>query len=165
MNDSVNVRGQLGVASLPVSRSISTKVIPSRRLELRAGRPATASFMNSVQIGSAACEPVSADRRVVVEAHPDDGQQLRREADEPGVAQIVGGAALAGGIGREAHRARGGAGALVDDAAHHVGDEERGIGTRDLRVFRRCRSQLALAGLDVFSPLSGRTNPPLVKRV
>ena len=43
-----------------------------------------------------------AERLVVVEADPDDRQQLRREADEPGVAQVVGRAGLAGGVEREA---------------------------------------------------------------
>ena len=33
-----------------------------------------------------------ADGGVVVEAHPDDAQQVRRVAREPGVAQVVGGA-------------------------------------------------------------------------
>ena len=55
-----------------------------------------------------------AERLVVVEADPDDRQQLRREADEPGVAQIVGRAGLAGGVEREAGGARAGAGAFVD---------------------------------------------------
>src|SRR5688500_20125748 len=58
MNDSVNVRGQLGLASLPVSRSINTKLIPSGALNCELVRPASAAFMNPVQIGSAACEPV-----------------------------------------------------------------------------------------------------------
>ena len=63
--------------------------------------------MNSVQIGSAACVPLRPTGCVVVEADPDDGEQLGREADEPGVAQIVGRAALAGGVEREARwRAR-----------------------------------------------------------
>src|SRR5689334_17248148 len=43
-----------------------------------------------------------ADWLVVVETDPGDGQQLGREADEPGIAQIVGRAGLAGGIEREA---------------------------------------------------------------
>src|SRR5207249_1544897 len=34
------------------------------------------------------------ERVVVVEADPDDHQQIRREADEPGVASIVGGTGL-----------------------------------------------------------------------
>src|SRR3954471_21209210 len=37
-----------------------------------------------------------AEHLVVVEADPDHRQQLRREADEPGIAEIVGGAGLAG---------------------------------------------------------------------
>ena len=56
--------------------------------------------MNAVQIGSAACVPLKPERLVVVEPDPDHRQQLRREADEPGVAQIVGRARLAGGIER-----------------------------------------------------------------
>ncbi len=53
---SVIVRGQPGSASLPVSRSISAKVMPSGAFERRRSAcPASAVFMNSVQIGSAAC--------------------------------------------------------------------------------------------------------------
>ena len=66
------------------------------------GRPASAVFMNSVQIGSAAWVPLRRQRLVVVVADPDDGEQLGREADEPGVAQVVGRAGLAGGVEREA---------------------------------------------------------------
>ena len=71
-----------------------------------------------------------AERLVVVEPHPDDGQQLGCEADEPRIAQVVGGARLAGGFRREPRRARRRAGALVDYAAHHVGHEKRGVGAR-----------------------------------
>ena len=62
--------------------------------------------MKAVQIGSADCAPLSPSDLVVVEADPDDGQQLGREADEPRVAQVVGGAGLAGGVEREAGGAR-----------------------------------------------------------
>ena len=58
--------------------------------------------MNGVQIGSAACAPDKPERLVVVEPDPDDRQQLRREADKPGVAQIVGGPGLACGVQLEA---------------------------------------------------------------
>ena len=72
------------------------------RVEGRLGRPASADFMNSVQIGSAACVPVRPTGWLSSKPHPDDGEQLGREADEPGVAQIVGRAALAGGVEGEA---------------------------------------------------------------
>ena len=95
-------RGQPGVASLPVSGSMSTKTMPSGASNGDAGACRRArAFMNCVQIGSAACAPRQADRLVVVEADPDDRQQLGREADEPGVAQIVGRAGLARGVERE----------------------------------------------------------------
>jgi hypothetical protein len=58
MNDSDIVRGQLGVASLPVSRSISTNEMPSGASNATFAWPARAVFMNSVQIGSAACVPL-----------------------------------------------------------------------------------------------------------
>src|SRR3972149_6397522 len=45
-------------------------------------------------------------RRVVIVAHPDRGDELRGEADEPGVAVVVGGPGLARG-----RRPRGGGGA------------------------------------------------------
>src|SRR6267143_2626289 len=72
-----------------------------------------------------------ADRLVVVEADPDHGEQLRREADEPGVAEIVGRAGLAGRVEREAGAARAGGGPFVEYAAHHVGHEERRVRPRD----------------------------------
>src|SRR5262245_42281135 len=53
-----------------------------------------------------------ADRLVVVEADPHDREEVRREADEPGITQVVGRAGLARGVEREALAARPGAGAL-----------------------------------------------------
>src|SRR5205085_11526490 len=58
-NDAVKVRGHPGVASLPVSRSISAKVMPSGTSKAMLGWPAVALFMNCVQIGSAAWLPLS----------------------------------------------------------------------------------------------------------
>ena len=46
-----------------------------------------------------------ADQLVVVEPDPDDRQQFRGEADEPGIAQIVGRARFSGGVEREARAA------------------------------------------------------------
>ena len=50
--------GQSGVASLPVCASMSTKVMPSGTANGTLARPASALFMNCVQIGSAACAPL-----------------------------------------------------------------------------------------------------------
>ena len=159
------VRGQVGSASLPVSRSISANVMPSGTSNGTLGRPAVAAFMNAVQIGSAACVPLSDDRLVVVEAHPDHRQQLGREADEPGVAQVVGRAGLAGGVEREARGARAGGGAFVEDAAHHVGDEVGRVfarGALDVGAFGRSSfSAVSMRWIDV----SGRTRPPFTNSV
>ena len=112
----------------------------ARRARRTAGsaRPASARIMNGVQIGSAACAPLRPSGWLSSRPDPDDGQQLRREADEPGVAQVVGRAGLAGGVEREAGGARAGAGAFVEHAAHHVGHEERRV--------RRARSASAAVG-------------------
>src|SRR5215831_1892520 len=72
-----------------------------------------------------------AERLVVVESYPDHREQLRREADEPCVALIVGGAGLAGGVERKALRPCGGRRAEVEHAAHHVEDEVGRRGPRD----------------------------------
>jgi hypothetical protein len=58
MNDSVIVLGHPGVASLPVSRSISANVIPSGTSNGTLPSPAVALFMNCVQMGSAAWLPL-----------------------------------------------------------------------------------------------------------
>ncbi len=71
-----------------------------------------------------------AERLVVVEAHPDRGEQLGRQPDEPGVAQVVGRAGLAGRVEPEPGRPCAGRRSLVDDAAHHVRHEERRLGAR-----------------------------------
>ena len=94
------------------------------------GPPGQRRFMNSVQIGSAACVPVNPSGLLSSKPTHTTGEQLGREADEPRVAQIVGRAALAGRVEREPVGARAGAGALVDDAAHHVRDEERRVRPR-----------------------------------
>src|SRR6187431_1176882 len=102
-------------------------VMPSGTSNEAFACPARAAFMKSVQMGSAAVEP------------------LRREADEPRIAEVVRGAALAGGIEGEAVGARRRSGAFVEDAAHHVGDEIRRVTLRDVPQFRR-------SGLQRFRP-------------
>src|SRR5207249_5865932 len=59
MNASLIRRGQNGVASLPVAGSISANEIPSGASNGTLARPASAAFMNCVQIGSAACAPLN----------------------------------------------------------------------------------------------------------
>ncbi len=81
----------------------------SGRSNARLGRPASARRMNDVQIGQRGLRSAQADGRVVVEADPDHRQQFGRQAGEPGVAQVVGGARLAGGVEREPRAADAGA--------------------------------------------------------
>ena len=78
-----------------------------RRVERRcSARPASARDMNGGPDRQRRLRAAQAERLVVVEPDPDHRQQLRREADEPGVAQVVGRAGLAGGVEREAGGAR-----------------------------------------------------------
>ena len=98
--------GSSGPASLPVSRSMSTQMMPGGSAKGRFGWPASARHHERRPDGQRRLRAAQAERLVVVEAHPDHGQQLRREADEPRVAQVVGGARLASGVEREAAGAR-----------------------------------------------------------
>ena len=61
--------------------------------------PPSASFMKSTQIGQGGPGAGEAHRGVVVEADPDDAQEVGGEAGEPGVAVVVRGAGLARGVG------------------------------------------------------------------
>ena len=75
--------------------------------------------MKFIQMGSAAWAPVSfapSDSLFVV-ADPDAAGHGRRESDEPGVGEIVGGAGLAGD--RERQLRGGDAGAVQHDLAQH----------------------------------------------
>ena len=70
--------------------------------------PRVAAFMNvrperHRDVGG---EAVRQDRARLIEADPDAGDELRREADEPRVVEIVGRAGLAGGRQREAELPR-----------------------------------------------------------
>src|SRR5918993_3018956 len=56
---SLVTRGQLGVASLPVSRSMSTALMPAGASKGTLACPASAFSMNEVQIGTAAWVPLS----------------------------------------------------------------------------------------------------------
>ena len=69
-------------------------------------------------LGRQAAAGGAGERRVVVVAHPDAGDVVGGEADEPGVAGGLGGAGLAGG-GAAVGQRRAGAGAVVDHLAHH----------------------------------------------
>ena len=83
------------------SGSMSTNATPSGASNgtlARAGERAHHELRPDRQRRLRARQP---ERLVVVEADPDDRQELGREADEPGVAQIVGRAGLAGGVERE----------------------------------------------------------------
>ena len=71
-----------------------------------------------------------AERLVVVEADPDHRQQVRREADEPGISKVVRRSRLAGRVEGEPGRARPCTRALVHHATQHVGDEIGRIGPR-----------------------------------
>ena len=100
-NASLNTLGQPGAAILPVSRSISTNVIPSGTLNALLALPGQRPSHETGPDWQRRLRSAEAERLVVVEPDPDDRQQLRREADEPGVAQVVGGSRLASGIERE----------------------------------------------------------------
>ena len=71
---------------------------PRRQRSLRAGEP---------------------EHFFLIETGPHHGQQIRREAREPRVLGIVGGAGLACRRTREAHRARARAGAVIDHVLEH----------------------------------------------
>ena len=68
---------------------------------------------------------VAADRRRLIEAHPDADDDRRRKPDEPGVAIVVGRAGLAADRSADAERARRRAGAALDDVAQHAGHLKR----------------------------------------
>ena len=76
--------------------------------------------------GDVGGEAVRQNRPRLVEPDPDAGHQLRREADEPGVVEVVGRAGLAGRRQREAELPRAAAGAGVDDVGQHRRHQERG---------------------------------------
>ena len=102
MKASLNRFGQAGVASLPVSGSIMTNVMPSGASNsslLPTGERRLHELRPDGQRRLRTAEP---DRLVVVEAHPDHGEQFRREAGEPRVPEIVRRPGLAGRIEREA---------------------------------------------------------------
>src|SRR5438874_6886742 len=82
------------------------------------------------------------DGLVVIQPDPHNRQQFGRKADEPGISKIVGGAGLSRGIQRKAVGAGGCGGALVQHAAHHVRDQERGVFSRDRLELRRLDWQI-----------------------
>ena len=113
--------GQDTRASCPVSGSIRANVTPLGGSKTPVSRPETADFMKRVQIGSAAWEPVSPNGWLSSYPTPDDGEEIRRESYEPGIALIVCGAGLAGCDRFETADTNLSRRALIDDASHHVG--------------------------------------------
>ena len=146
---------------------MSAKVMPGGTWNGTLGLPGERRLHELGPDGQRRPAAAEAQRLVVVEAHPDDGQQLRREADEPGVAQVVGGAGLAGGVVDEAQPAR--AAAPVPSLSTLrimlvTRKADCGLATgfelRRLRRHRRCRRP----GCGAIAR-SGRTRPPLVNSV
>src|SRR5437762_11664401 len=86
---------------------------PSRGLE-RNIRSACGCRLHELRPdGERGLGPAEADRLIVVEAHPHDREELRSEAGEPGVSQIVGGSRIAGGVEWKSRAALTRGGALV----------------------------------------------------
>ena len=87
-----------------------------------AGLSASATFRKSRTIGAASCAAgrASAEMARLVVADIDADRDVGREADEPDVLLVVGGAGLAGD--RLADLAQHGRGAALHDAFHHRGD-------------------------------------------
>ncbi|CAB3898175.1 hypothetical protein LMG3410_04177 [Achromobacter aegrifaciens] len=78
--------------------------------------------------GQAAAEFVGAQRLGLVKAHPDGGGQAGREAREPHVHGLVGGAGLAADVVALEHLVRAGGGAADRDAAQDVVHDPGGAG-------------------------------------
>src|SRR4051794_7814104 len=116
-----------------------------RRLERNAGMPGERRAHELGPDWQRGARAAQADGLVVVEPDPHHREQLRREADEPGVAKVVGRAGLAGRIEGEPHAARARRRALVQHTAHHVGDEERRVGPGNLARRRRLLLRHVLA--------------------
>ena len=89
------------------------------------------AIMNSVQIGSAACEPERPSGWLSSNPTQTTVSSSGVKPDEPGVAQIVRRAGLAGRVERKAGRPHAVAGSFVDHAPHHVRDQERRLGPGD----------------------------------
>ena len=106
---------------------------PLQVVNVTSGCPARARFMNVVQMGSAACVPLvsgwlssSRPRRPrAVPAVKPTNQASRRSLVVPDLPAASCTNPLA----------RGGLRAFVDDAAHHVGDEEGRVGEAIVRAF------------------------------
>ena len=133
---------QPSVASLPESRqTLRGGDAGRRRRATRACRRCVAAFMNFAHdrhrdVGG---EAVRQNRVRLIEADPDAGHELRREADEPRVVEIVGRAGLAGGRQREAQaaRARLPVPALIDVGHHRRHQERRRVADRARRRLLR----------------------------
>ena len=125
-------RGQPGPASLPVSRiDVGEADALGRARTATLGVPASARFMNCVQIGSAACAPDSPtgwlSSKPTQTTVRSSGVKPTNQASRRSLVVPV----LPAASSVKPGAARAGAGAFVEDAAHHVGDEVRRVGPRD----------------------------------
>src|ERR1700743_1083645 len=119
-----------GPARMPVLETTRISLMPAGILNGVAGLSASPSFRESRAIGAARWPPVcriaSSERTRLVVAHVDADHEVRREADEPGVLGLVGGAGLAGE--RLADFLQRGRGTGIDDTFQHRGDLVGGHG-------------------------------------
>jgi hypothetical protein len=92
------VPGVPPVAACPVLRLIGISCSPFGTRNSTGGLSASACFTNSVKIGrrDLAAGRAAAHRLRIVETDEDADRQIRREAHEPGILLVVGGAGLAG---------------------------------------------------------------------
>ena len=131
-NASRTTCGQRGRASLPVSASMSTKLMPSGASNGTLGWPASARIMNCVQMGSAACAPLRA-RRGWLSSKPthttvrSSGVKPTNQASRRSLVVPV---LPAASSVKPAARAPAPVPSLMH-AAHHVRDEKRRVGPRD----------------------------------
>ena len=127
----------------------------------RSGGRQSALIMKLVQMGSAACAPLrpsawlsSKPTQTTVSS---SGVKPTNQASRRSLVVPV----LPAASSAKPDGARGGAGALVDDAAHHVGDEERRVRPGDApapaRAMARCSSCPSLDTCRIVR--SGRISP------
>ena len=104
---------------------------PRRRDEVGDRQPAGGLFHELRPYGQGRPRPGEPQLRLAVEAHPHQGQEVRRVPREPGVPGVVGGARLACRGAREPPQARAPRGAPVDDPPQHVVHVEGDFGRDD----------------------------------
>ena len=126
-------RGRRRACRCRGSMSTNDDAVGHLERDARRGRRARA-FMNCVQIGSAACAPLrpsgwlsSKPTQTTVSS---SGVKPTNHASRRSLVVPV----LPAASSVKPARARAGAGAFVEHAAHHVGDEKRRVGPRDRRA-------------------------------